>query len=450
MTHLPDHLLGLYALDPAAVPNRQALEQHLDACDECRANFEAIRAFDDQLRDPAVWEGGSSKNEAAGAKEIRRFAETLAREDEEAARLLAPYEETPAARFVWDDLPSDPAYQTAGVVRLLCKRANAMCEREPLYALALAEAASAIADKLRKSDYPRDVVHQWRGDALKEQANALRFLGRLPAALDALDRAEAEYGNLRHPGIGMVAVFFVRATVLFEQDDYEAADALAERAALAARHLGDEERALNARHLQAQILFEKGAFKAAAEVFAAILKDGEERGMPLRVARESVTLANCYIEMGKSALARDHIARAQAIFTSLRLKAELTRAEWARARCDLMDGKIAAALTGLRSCIRSFTDLDMLTDAGLVAIDAAEVLFATGRTSEIPPLLAGIVKTFTEAGKLTGALSAFAYLRTAAATATLTSAAVAHARHFVARADRHPEMLFVPPPGESL
>lgn len=83
---------------------------------------------------------------------------------------------------LWVNIPSKPEFQTGGVARLLCKWANRMCERDPLYALKLAEAASIISAELPDASYPRNTIHDLRGEAQKEQANALRFLGRLPVS----------------------------------------------------------------------------------------------------------------------------------------------------------------------------------------------------------------------------------------------------------------------------
>jgi hypothetical protein len=128
------------------------------------------------------------------------------------------------------------------------------------------------------------------------------------------------------------------------------------------------------------------------------------------------------------------------------LAVEVTRTGWAIARLYFAEGNSAEATYRLRTAIRELTQFEMLTDAGIAAVDLAEMLHTLGRTREIPKLLAGVVQTFAAAGKLTGALTALAYLKDAAAAGQIAAAAFPHVRRFLSRAERQPELLFAPPP----
>ena len=90
----------------------------------------------------------------------------------------------------------------------------------------------------------------------------------------------------------------------------------------------------------------------------------------------------------------------------------------------------------------------MLTDAALAAVHLAEMLHVTDRSREIPKILAGVVQTFIGAGKLSGALSALAYLKEASVAGIVTPAVFSYVRKFIARADQQPDLLFVPPQPE--
>jgi hypothetical protein len=74
------------------------------------------------------------------------------------------------------------------------------------------------------------------------------------------------------------------------------------------------------------------------------------------------------------------------------------------------------------------------------------MLHAMNRTREIPKLLAGVVQTFIDAGKLSGALAALAYLKEASTAGAVTPAVFSYVRQFIARADWQPELHFAPPP----
>ena len=88
----------------------------------------------------------------------------------------------------------------------------------------------------------------------------------------------------------------------------------------------------------------------------------------------------------------------------------------------------------------------MPTDAAIAAVQLAEMLHATGRDRDIPHLLNGVVQAFTQAGKLTGALTALAYLKEAAVSGKLTNTLTSHVGRYLVRVDRQPALLFAPPP----
>lgn len=346
----------------------------------------------------------------------------------------------------WANIPNKPEYRTGGVARLLCKWANGMCERDPLYALKLAEAATAISIALPDATYPRTTIHELRGEAQKEQANAFRFLGRLHEGLQAIAIAEAEYRQLPHEGDGLVAVKYVRGYIQYEQDDLDAAERSAHEAAEAAIHLGSAERYMKARHLLGHVLFDRREFIAAAEVFESILRYGEEKRDTVWIARELLALGACYLELTRITEASRCLHEALRLFTNLQFAPEVTRVHWTIARLLFAEGHANEAIYRLRRTIQEFTGYEMLTDAAVVAVDLAEILQALDRTREIPKILSAVVKTFMDAGKLTSALTALAYLKDAAKSGMMTPHLVAYVRRFVIRAERQADILFVPPP----
>jgi hypothetical protein len=87
----------------------------------------------------------------------------------------------------------------------------------------------------------------------------------------------------------------------------------------------------------------------------------------------------------------------------------------------------------------------MLTDEALVALDMMDTLHLLARDGEIVVLAAEIIQTFTNAGMLTSALTAFAYLREAAARGAVTPRLTKHVRGFLSDLERQPALLFCPP-----
>jgi tetratricopeptide (TPR) repeat protein len=446
--HPTEAVLGMYALEPSVTPNRPAVEAHLAACNDCREALGEIKSFDAALTEPEAWpERSADPHDSEALAELRAFASRSAEEDRDALHLLAEYEDPDSApRFAWDDIPSKPKYRTGGVARMLCKRANAMCTRKPLYALALAEAAVQISADLPDATYPRTTIHELRGEAWKEQANALYYLGRFDDALAALAYAEAEYRQLQHEGLGLVAVTYIRAGILYEQQQLDAADQLARESARAALHLGSTDRCMRALHLQGEIRFRRGDLPGAIELFSKVLRYGEETRAQQWIAREARALGVCQLELMNLTEASRHLSASLQLCIGMHSAVEVTRARWAIARLTFLQGNPDDGIRQLRGVVKELTGQGMMTDAAIAAVHLAEMLNATDRTREIARLLAGVVQTFVAAGMLSGALSALAYLKEASAAGTVTSAAFSHVRQFIARAERQPALPFTPPP----
>lgn len=446
MSHPHENTLGLYALHPEAVPDREGLERHLAMCEECPDHLAQIRAFDARLRNPDSWDERDDHSVRA-AEELRTFALRAAVEDRAARELLAGFEDPECAgQFAWLNIAAKSEYRTGGVARRLCGLAFDMLQRKPLYALALAEAAVSISVSLAEKTYPRKSIHELRGEALKQKANALHQLGRLDEALSALASARLEYDQLPHAGLGLLAVDHIHAAILYEQEDFTAADRLAAETAAAALHLGDHERAMRAQYLRAEIAYERGLIAEAAELFSVVLMYGEQITDSLWIARGELSVGICYVELGRNDAATRCLHSALRRFSDLRLESYVTRTEWAIALLEFRGGNATPGIHRLQRAIGNLTRDGLLTDAAVAAVDLAEMLNAAHRHREIPKLLSGVVRTFVAAGKVTAALVALAELKDAAARGRLTPVLATHVRRFLVRVDRQPNLTFAPPP----
>jgi tetratricopeptide (TPR) repeat protein len=244
-------------------------------------------------------------------------------------------------------------------------------------------------------------------------------------------------------------VTYIRAYILFEQEQLEAAEQLARESAEAALHLGSTDRFMRALHLRGEIRFRRGDLRGAIELFASVLRYGEENNDQLWIAREARALGVCHIELRNPAEAGRHLERSLRLSIAMDSAIELTRNQWAIARLTFLQGNLNEGIRRLRGAVTELTSEGMLTDAALAAIHLAEMLHAVDRTREIPKLLAGVAQTFVAAGMLSGALSALAYLKEASSAGTLTPALCLYVRQFIARAEHQPALPFAPPP-ESL
>ncbi len=126
------------------------------------------------------------------------------------------------------------------------------------------------------------------------------------------------------------------------------------------------------------------------------------------------------------------------------MTAEALRPQWGFALVTLGSGKAAEALARFDEVRNGFRERKMLSDEALVSLDMMDALAALGRDAEIVAFAGEIIESFTGAGMLTSALTAFAYLKEAATRGTATPQLIEHVRQFVTRLQREPALLFCP------
>src|SRR5258706_8541816 len=188
MNHIDDDVLSDYGLDPDSVEDRAAVEAHLEECEVCRDGALAYREIDAALRGPQTWTTVDGVlNRTARLEEILGYRRRNEEEERDARALLARVGSSPL-KFRNAGIAEKPRYHTEGMVRVLCAEAHARHEQRPKFSQQLAAAAYAVATKL--TDVPDRAKRALMGMALREHANALRYLGRFKDALKLLDYAE--------------------------------------------------------------------------------------------------------------------------------------------------------------------------------------------------------------------------------------------------------------------
>jgi tetratricopeptide (TPR) repeat protein len=440
--HIPAGELALFAYDPesSTAERRAEIERHTAACAECGASLDFYMVTEDDLRDPSVWQPIGVPD----ATLMRAYANRCAAEDAEADRLLEPYFANPA-RAAWEDLRKRREFQTGGVVRRLNARAHAIVASEPMAALTFADLAQAIADMLPDETYPNNAVYELRGTAWKERANALLRLGTLDEALESLRRAERAYGQLKSSGHGLAAVELVRAAVYYQLDQLETAAVHAERAEHAYAHLGQERRRMKAVHLRGSIKLEMLELEAAGTLYQQVMDYGEELNDAQWVAKGAFSRGVVELKRGQLSDAAMLFNTALVIFRETGPASDRISSEWGLARVVLDSGNPGEAIRRLRDVMFAFEELGMVMDAAIVGLDMADALLVLERPEQIAKIAEHSFRVLKKAGVLTGALTALAYLKEVAANRRLESKVIHGVRTFLRRAERDPELVFVPP-----
>ncbi len=441
MNHPTDDELAEYAFDPESAANAEEIESHVAACPRCSSSLTFIRSVDLGFKDADAWD--IADGELTPTREaVRDLAARLAAEDEEAKELLRDFIANPA-RIALANFSSRRKFLTAGVARRLLSSASEACDREPLDALTFADAAIDVSKNL--IGYPSAMVHELRAYALKERANALVRLGQFGLALDALDRADREFAQAPGVPVGHAIVQHARAWVHYSKGEFDPAAALLAESAATYASLGETDRYMRARHVVANMILIQGRVREAEGIYQELLAWGEAENDLAWIARESNTLGRCAYELRDLSAAVQHFHRSLQAFRELGMDAESIRPEWGFALVVLASGKAEDALR-FEEVRAKLHGRAMLTDEALVALDACDALHALGRDADILALASEIIGTFTDAGMLTAALAAFAYLKEAAENERMSPAVIEHVRTFMTQLQREPTLLFCPPP----
>lgn len=445
-SHYDETALYDYLDDPESFRDRERLEQHLAGCQTCRAALDELRSFEEALSSTAMWDFADAvRRHREPPEAIRSMADRLAIEDADANLFLTPLLSSPAA-FRRANVAGIVDLWTAGVVRKLCAVSRDLRERQPMHAVTLADAAVTIASQLDES-YPRVLIDDLRGTAWLERANALRYLGRLPEALDALDIAEQAFGSTPVAAYSIALVQYLRGAIDVELDRFDEARRLARQSAHVFRQFGENDRYVHARMLEACVLFHQNRFDSALELFRALLTPAKQLDDPATLARLYLNIANCNLALESFDDAHRELTQALSLYEALGLETEKIRTRWNLGSLLVRTGQVEEGITRLHDARREFERLGATTDAALVTLDIVEALLALERPREAGDLCGGLVESFTNSGMTGSALTALAFLREAVTTGSATPILVRHVRSYLEQRGDGPNPFLPPEPG---
>lgn len=441
MSHYTEDELSAYALRPDAIHDREAVEQHVAACGDCRDALDVIEAFDTALHDPLPWEVAESmpaRREAPPA--LLNQARAIADADAHARELLLPLVDS-AIRFREAHVEDDPRFHTLAAIRLLCKVANGMHERQPQFGLVLADTALSIADKLPDSLKARS--SWYAGTAFKERANALRYLGRFKEAEEALDRAEEAFESDEHvEPFDLAIVQYVRATVCAETERFDDTVRLARESASQFLLYGDQRRYLAARLVEGFGYYCVDRDREAAPIFESVIAAARSAREMWILAGALSNAAACYTHLHLYEKAAEYYAEAVSVFTRLEIPTERARTLWAWAAMKVESGDYENGLPELELSLARLKRLELGNDASLATLDLAAGLLAAGQPDRVPALCRSVAVTFASEGMTRSARKALAYLSEAVSSGTATADEVRHIRTYLERLPTHPNQEF--------
>ncbi|HXH37148.1 MAG TPA: tetratricopeptide repeat protein [Thermoanaerobaculia bacterium] len=439
--HYGDDELSAYALAPSLSADAEAIEKHVAVCDECSARLQFIGELDDAFRDAETWAAVDllltrpQRLEAALAEYHR-----VEKEDADAEALLEPLLKSPI-RFRDVDVDADVRFHTAGVVRKLCRAAHARHEKQPQFSLVITNAACRIALGLPKSNKDRRSVLAL---AIRERANAFRYLGRFAEGLKSLDDAEKLFDQ--SPGtdpFDLAVVWYIRATIYMKSGRAIEGIPLSQAAAVVFKGYGDRYRELTAVMAEASCLIYSGRPAEAAEAFERVASIARTTDHGEILARALQNAGDAYLAAARHTKAAPCLLEALALFDDLGLVTESARSVWKLASVRAAEGELEEAALQLEKARAELERLGLTNDAALATLEWAEVRMGSGDTEGVAETCAAIAVEFESEGMMRNARIALAYLHEAMLSGSATPQVVRHVRAYLTDLPEHPAGEFV-------
>lgn len=440
-------LFELATVSPARRSGR--VHMHVGSCSRCAELVASIESFSAALSDPEVWEIQDPDPLLAMPDEGRIYQlqelETRLSMERTVAAMrmsvllgLRSAERTAALR-------ESPQLQTAGGAQKLLELAHERVENDALFSLTLAVAATSIVAELDRESYPPQLLSELSGSAFREQAVALRYLGRYAEGLDRIDRAEEHFRQgASNPG-DLARTAYQKACLFLHAERIDEALPLMRESAKAFLDLGDTKHYLQTVVLDGAARFRSGDVRGAVEFWLSI-EEPMRRENPDGLHAFLCNIAHGLVALGDLDSAGRYFAEALEIEHSLGLDGQLARVQWGAARMLVASGRWEEAIARFEKTASELLRLEMPSAAATVRLEAADLLLAMNRPAQANAMCRDLVSEFTRAGMTSSAIAAVAFLDEASKQGKLNAERIRHVRRFLERLPRSPGLLFAPPP----
>lgn len=440
MTHYDDEAWIRFGIEGGR--DREMLD-HLAGCALCRAKLAELETTDAAMRAPETWRHVDVLlQQSRGLEELLEEKARMDAEDEAAARLLAPLVRSPL-RFRLANVGANKKARTAGVVRYLCAMARDLHEKRPQFSLELTTTAYEIAQTLedRRGTLPPSLSI---GLAVRERANALRYLGRFAEALDMLKYAEQIFEQSLVDRHDVAIVWFIRATVLMKMGHLEEARQLARKTARVFRAYADVRRELGAQLVVAACLILAERHSEAVQTYEQIAVKARALGDRNILARAANAAANLYLDLGHYDRAEQFYIEALVVFDERGLTTEKARVEWSLALVAVRRGDLDTGAERLDAARAELLRLGLLHDHALATLDWAAARIAGEQPEGVAAACREIMIRFESEDMMRNARLALAYVHEALARGHATAQLIQHVRTYLEQLPSSPASPFLP------
>ncbi|MGZ5441454.1 MAG: hypothetical protein ACXW5U_07195 [Thermoanaerobaculia bacterium] len=341
-----------------------------------------------------------------------------------------------------------PELRTVGMMQCLLDLAEKTLGRMRRHAFELTTIAVEIVEEVVLPPHEQEIRQRLRGQAWKTHARALRGLGRLEKAHEAISTARAAFGADPANGWFLATVDSIEARILHGLGRRKEALALAQRAVLALLSYEDAEGLLEAGLTEALIVREVDGWDAMARRWLEIAERAHELRDESLLARLDYQIGIFELRHGSSRIAWQCLRSACDEFRRLGMTAEAIAAH--RAMADVAM-RLQRPNDAISERYKAYGDLLRSGDlhaAAVVAAQILEVLLPLGRDHEAVSFASGLAAVFEERGLPSSALYAFHWLRWRSEAKVLSVDDAVAVRRYFEDLFLRPRAVFEPPDRE--
>lgn len=430
--------------------SRSLIDSHLPMCEECSCTLAAMRDFESGCADPGVWHDEEPRFTEARLRPSATLMAFAMKETEERDRARSAM--TSVQRTADADLCSTirgkAEFRTLAGARGLLDEAHGQLERVPRRSLEIATVTRELLSEIEPGRYPESALRETQALAWKETSNALRFLGDLVGAEEAIERAAEILETCPASHHVLASVDLARAILRLETERLADALGFAERAAETFLDHGDSLRWVHAKIVVAATLSSLGDSRASRETHMSLLRPARDNADTASLARIFHGIGRASVDLGEPDVAITYLYQAMSLYGELGMETERIRIRWTIGRLMIGSGKVIEGIDRLRVAEEEFELLGMLHDAAQVALERVEALLAAGQPEEVRSICVRLIDRFTREGARSSALTALAYLRDAVSEGRATPGVVRHVRGHIEALRTEPDRLFLPLPDE--
>jgi tetratricopeptide (TPR) repeat protein len=296
-----------------------------------------------------------------------------------------------------DDIEIPEGWRTAGMVLELCETAATMLESDPIQNLSFALLALSVSGNLRGFYSP---VIEGFSEARCWREVALVHCQLVSYATSVKAHASAERRCVDEPALAHDAAIAKQYRGFGKTflEEYEQGTRLIDEAGSVLLEFGDELRLAKGELVKGNVHLFCGEFELSRRIYESLVVIFQRHCDIHSLGVVHNNLGCSYAWLGRNSDAVMAFERAREIFSGLEMPSEIDRADWGLATILEATGeyeKAAAMLTRLHC---SFLKRQIPYDAGLLALDLADVLSADDRRAEARLALDEAIRDFQIAG----------------------------------------------------